>query len=323
MNTTLQLFLILVAMVGAAFFAGIETGIISINRLRLRHMVRHKVPRASVLQFFLQNPDRLFGTTLVGTNICHIIASVLVADLGARLGGAVGTAVAAFVLALVVLFFCEYVPKAWFQSRPTHRTLPFAPLLKWCGTILFPIGWAFTTPLKRLIPAPREVTGKEQPSVTRDELLYLAREGAEAGELTRDEHRMIYGVMELRGKNCGQVMIPRERFVQVQHDTPAADVLKLARSTDVNRFPVFDSARNAFVGILHIYDILADANPGAKVARDYMKPVQLVSHETHADHVLPRMRVTRQPMVLVTNDRYEVVGLVTLADVLEEVVGEL
>jgi putative hemolysin len=323
MSMPMQMALILAAMVGVAFFEGIETGVISINRLRLRHMVRHKVPRASVLQYFLQNPDRLLGTTLVGTNLCHVIASVLAADMGARLGGPLGTAVAAVMLALTMLLLCAYLPKAWFQSRPTLRSLPFAPLLKWSGTLLFPLGWAFTAPLKWLIPVPAAAAGKAQPSVTRDELLYLARQGAEAGELTRDEHRMIYGVIELRGKSCGQIMVPRDRFVFVQHDTPATEVVKLARSTDVNRFPVFDPARNSFVGIVHIYDILADAAYDGKFARDYMKPVQLVSHETHADHVLPRMRVTRQPMVLVTNDRYEVVGLVTLADVLEEVVGEL
>jgi CBS domain containing-hemolysin-like protein len=86
---------------------------------------------------------------------------------------------------------------------------------------------------------------------------------------------------------------------------------------------VYDDAKKAFVGIVHVFDVLCDRAPEGKKVADYMRPPQFVSHQTLADHVLPRMRVTRQPLVMVLDDRYEFVGIVTIEDVLEEVVGQL
>ena len=129
--TLLQLLLLLVCLAGTAFFAGVETGLISINRLRLRHLVRHKVPGAEILQDFLKRTDYLLGTTLVGTNLFTVTASVIAASLGARWFGAVGTSISDAFITLILLVVCEYIPKARFQAFPARRTLPFANLLKW------------------------------------------------------------------------------------------------------------------------------------------------------------------------------------------------
>lgn len=317
-----QITALFLCLLAAAFFSGIETGVISINRLRLRHMVRHEVPSAAILEYFLKNPDYFLGTTLVGTNIGQVPASVMAAGIGAHAGGQVGLTVAAVLTALLILIFTEYLPKAWFQSSPTRRSLPFARALKWSALVLRPLSVGFSGIVRVCIPRGRSDAPAAQPFLTRDEILHLAREGTESGILTREENRMIHSVLQLRGKSCGDIMVPRDRMVCVNLDTPTEDLLNLARSTDVNRFPVYDPAQKTFVGILNIFDVLADFESGSKAAKHYMRPVQLVADHTPADHVLPRMRVTRQPMVLVTDERYEVIGLVTLADVLAEVVGE-
>lgn len=317
----LEVGLILVCILCGGFFAGMETGVISVNRLRLRHMVRHRVPNARVLQQFVANPEYLLGTTLIGTNICYVSASVLAADLGARLGGAVGTSIAALATSLIILIFAEYSPKTWFQSNPTLRVLPLAGLLKAAAVLLRPLSWSLGGVLTLLIPLADKSRYKGQPLVSREELLHLAREGVETGVLTRDELRMIRGVFQLRGKTCGDIMVPCEKIVSALTTATTVDLIELARKNDANRFPVWDKEKKAFVGVVHIYDVLADPERESKKASDYMRPVQLVSSGTPADHVLPRMRLTRQPLVLVTDERYEVVGLVTLSDVMEEVVG--
>jgi putative hemolysin len=317
-----EVILMLVCLAGSFFFSGIETGVISINRLRLRHLVRRDVPGAKIIQDFLMEPDRLLGTTLVGNNICNVIATILAASWGVRWFGSEGSWITGIVLTLVILVACEYIPKAWFQSFPARRTLPFAKLLFYCSRVLAPIGKLLTNLIKLVVPEPPEEKQNGQPFVSRDELMHLTREGERSGVLTPDEHRMIHGVFELKAKPCGQIMIPRQKIISVPAQMPIADLLKLAREKEFNRFPVYDGERKTFIGLVHIFDVLADIQSTGKIVKDYMRPPQLVSIFTPVDHVLPRMRVTRQPMVLVSDERMEVVGLVTLEDVLEEVVGE-
>ena len=133
---------------------------------------------------------------------------------------------------------------------------------------------------------------------------------------------MIHGVFDLTHKTCGTLMTPREKMAFVPADATPDDILALARTREFNRLPVYDPAQKSFVGVVHVFDVLADDAPGGKTAADYMRPPQLVAAYLPVDHLLPRMRVTRLPLFLVTDDRYEVIGLITLEDVLREVTGE-
>ena len=322
--TLLQFLLLIVCLAGTAFFAGVETGLISINRLRLRHLVRHKVPGAEILQDFLKKTDHLLGTTLVGTNLFTVTASVTAASLGARWFGAIGTSVSDAFITLILLVFCEYIPKAWFQAFPARRTLPFANLLKWSGAVFRPVSRTVTELAKALIPAHTAEQKSAEPFITREELVHLAQESAKSGALTPVEHHMIHGVFGLKMKTCGEIMIPREWIVYVDHDASVESMMQIAREKDVSRFPVYHKEKEQFVGIVHIFDLLAEENPAGKTAQNFMRPLQLVSTETPVDHVMPRMRLTRQPMVLVAGESNAyIVGLVTLEDVLEDVVGPL
>ena len=133
---------------------------------------------------------------------------------------------------------------------------------------------------------------------------------------------MIKGVFDLSGTRCRDIMVPAERIVRIEADCPASRMIALARERTVNRFPVWDPARGRYVGIVHIFDVLADDGPGERAARDYMRPPQFISGHMLVDHVLPRMRVTRQPMTLVAGDGGEVIGLITMNDVLKVIVGD-
>ncbi len=319
----LELLLLVFCLAASAFYAGIETGVVAINRLRLRHLVRRNVPGARTVQDFLNKPERLLGTTLVGTNLGHVAASVLAASLGARWLGAKGAWLAGILLTVVILVACEYIPKAWFQGFPARRALPFAGLLRVSSRVFAPVSVVLGGLLKLFLPGTRKDQKAGQPMVSREELMHLTREGETSGVLTPEEHRMIHGVFELKTTPCGEIMIPRSKFVCVPHDLPVPEVLKLAREKEYNRFPVHQADRKAFVGVLHIFDVLADPDAAGKTAQDFMRPPQLVALMTPVDHVLPRMRVTRQPMILVSDERMEVVGLVTLEDVLQEVVGSV
>lgn len=320
---SLQWILLLACLAGAWFFSGIETGLVSINRLRLHHLVRRNIPGADILQYFLQNPDILLGTTLVGTNIAVTAASTLAVSLGTDALGPSGAWLASAVVTAVLIVFCEYLPKAWFQAFPSHRSLPFAPVLKVSRWALSPISAPLMWLVRLFTPGRPREDEKSRPLVTREEIVHLAGEGKSTGILTPAEHRMIHEVIELKTKACREIMTPRDRMVYIRQDAPAAELLDLARAREINRFPVQDPEKKTFVGIVHIFDVLADTGHADKQVRDYMRPCQFVADHAPVDHILPRMRVTRQHMILVTDDRFEVIGLVTLEDVVGEVIGAL
>ncbi|TAN39084.1 MAG: DUF21 domain-containing protein [Verrucomicrobia bacterium] len=319
MSYGLQMLIIVLGLLTTAFYSGIETGLISINRLRLRHLVRRKVSGADILQKFLQHPDELLGTTLVGLNIGTTLAAVLATSIGLRLAGMLGEVAADIVLTFVILVACEYIPKAWFQSFPALRCLPFARLLEGSRILLTPLRVPLMGVVKLLTPLPAAQKGA--PFITREELFHLTTEGQTSGVLTDQEHRMIHGVFELKMKTCREVMTARDQIIHVAADTSVEQLLDLARAKGVTRLPVRDEPQGAFIGVVNIYDVLYDEQPAGKTARAYMRQPQLVADHTPVDHVMPRMRVTRQPMVLVVDERMEVIGLVTLADVLDEIIG--
>ena len=319
---TLELLLLLFCIVGSAFFAGIETGIISINRLRLQHLVRRNVPGAKIVRHFLTHSDLLLGTTLIGTNLLHVVSAVLAASIGQSLGGAPGAAAAGVAMLLVTLICCEYIPKAWFQAAPARRAIPLAGILRAAAGVLRPFTFLVNLIIRRLLPRRDAKEVEDKMLVSREELLHLAREGEQSGVLTKHESEMIHGVFELTHKTCDTLMTPRDKMAVVPATATPEEILALARTREFNRLPVYDAEHKSFVGIVHIFDILADDAPGGKTAADYMRPPQLVASYLPVDHLLPRMRVTRLPLFLVTDDRYEVIGLITLEDVLREITGE-
>jgi len=322
MMLALQVAVLLFCLLGAAFAAGIETGIIALNRLRLQHQLRRRVPGARTIRYFLTHPDILLSTTLVTTNLLHVAAAVTAAAIGYTAFGKTGAAIAGGLLTLTILVCCEYIPKAWFQASPSTRVLRFAPLLRATAIVFSPLVIVVNWIIRLVSRQPASDPEASKLLVTREELLFLASEGVQSGVLTPYETEMIHGVFDLTHKTCGSLMTPRDKMVTVDSTLDVPAFLDFARAHDISRYPVFDAAKQTYTGIVHVFDVLADPAPDGKTIADYVHPPQLVASYLPIDHLLPRMRVTKLPMFLVTDERYEVVGLITLEDVLQEITGE-
>jgi Mg2+/Co2+ transporter CorB len=322
--SALELILVVVCMAGSWFFSGIETGLISINRLRLRHLVRHKVRGALTMQTFLQKPDLFLGTTLVGNNIVNTVLSVLAASLGVRWLGEHGAWINGAVVTVLLLVVCEYFPKAWFQSFPARRCLPFAPLLLGLSRVLYPIGRPLMRVVQALLPTPPGADQQAQPVVTREELIHLAREGQQSGVLTPEEVRMIDGVFELKAMTCEEIMIPRGEVPLHPPRHLGGRSVPVRARPGRGPIPRLPQGEAAVRGRGLCVRCAGRRGPGGQDGPGLHAPRRSgVMRHTPVDHVLPRMRVTRQPVVLVTDDQYQTVGLVALENVLEEVVGTL
>ncbi|MEI8353754.1 MAG: CNNM domain-containing protein [Lentisphaerota bacterium] len=314
MNIPIELALIPLFMAGAWFLAGIETGIVSINRHRLLHLVRSGSRRAKLIEGYLLDSQRLFGTSLVGSNLCLVIVSTLVGSLSERAWGPIGQTVISACLAIILLVFCEYFPKIWFASRPIQRCLRFAPLLRAVETLLFPLSSIAVSLTRLMIPQKKE----QSPFVTREHIQTLAQGSEAGGEITAFERLMINQVLDLQLKPTEQIMTPISRVVTVDPDDTLAACLDRVRGAGHIRLPVIDSETRACLGILDTFEVLTGGSPNPSgQARDHMIPPFFINADLHADDVLPLLRRHRQNLAIVRDPVSNAVkGIVTQDNIL-------
>jgi putative hemolysin len=324
MIVLLQALGIITCIIIVGMFSGMETGVISINRMRLRHSQKQGSRAADILTGFLANTDRLLGTTLVGTNLFTVMATVLAVNAATHWFCNWGEPVATACMALLLLVFGEYLPKSWFYSKPLERCIPFASFLRTAETILHPLGMIVLAITRVFLPGESSVFHSSDPFITREELKDLANEGARHGVLTTTESTMIRRVFDLSGKRVEQIMIPRSRMTYVCTTTTLEDFVDIARKAGFTRYPVYDEASKVFVGIANVYYVLAHLHAkGDNTVGAIVRAPLFVPDNMPVDDVLPRMRRSRHPMCLVRNADSKTIGMLTTEDIMEQIVGRL
>lgn len=334
----IQIIIILICLLGAAFYAGIETGIISIHRMRLEHKHRLGDETASKLRDYLDNPDRLLGTTLVGTNICVVVISVIAVSLAEKLlehwelipeswtkmSINWGELSATLLTALVVLIFSEYLPKIWFHSKPQARCSRFIGILRFSEIIFMPLSKVTIWITSKMMPNLTNKFSTPSTFVTKEDLKILTKEGADVGELSNTEQLMINRVFELSRKHVHQIMIPLTKMSFVHDDISLSEFFEFARTAEFTRIPVYNQEKDTFIGIINVFYVLSvpESQHERKVS-EFVRAPLFITENMPVDDVLPRLRRSRNPTCLVTNTTGKVTGLIALEDILEEIVGEL
>lgn len=319
MNVPLEVLLIPVFLFGSWFFSGIEIGFVSINRHRLLHLVRNGSRRAKLVEGYLLDNQRLFGTLLVGNNLCNVILSTVCGSLSGRVWGPLGQSITGVVLALVILVLCEYFPKVWFYSRPIQRSFRFSPLLRVMEVVLWPLSFlavAFT----RLLVTPSTARA---PFVTRDHIQTLARSSEVGGEISAFERLMINQVFALQLKTAEQLMTPIARVITAAPDDTLATCFERVRNSGHLRLPVIDAANGSCLGVLDTFEVLtSDTYTLDDHARQHMRPPLFVRADRYADDVLPLLRRHRQTVAIMRAPSSDVViGIVTQENILNTVVS--
>lgn len=316
-----QAALILFCFVAAGFFAGMETGIISINRLRLLHRARNGSAAARIIERFLRESDRLLGTTLVGVNICTVVISTLTARIAEQRWGRWGQGATSLAVALALLVFSEYLPKAWFSSRPLERCLPLAPLLLAADRLCRPVA-ALALFLTRWA-SPGHAAARP-PFVTREHLQLLTRDSEAGGQISTLERLMIHRVLDLQLQTAGDILTPLGMVARVRDTATVREAIEAVRRQGHLKVPVFSADDTACVGVLYMQDVLArqldwDREP----VTAHMHPPFFIAHDVRADDVLPLLRHNRQHIAFVRDDNGRVLGIVTVENVLKILVGNL
>lgn len=309
----------------SAFFSSSETGLLSLNRYRLRHLQREGHKGALRAGRLLNQPDRLLGTILVGNNVVNILAASIATVIAVNLWGDAGVAIATTGLTIALLIFGEITPKTFAALRPESIAFPASRLLSPLMTLLHPVVWltsAISNGLLRLLG----VNPKERASeaLSTEELRSVVREAGD--DLPEQRQDMLLGILDLENVTVNDVMIPRNEIEGIDLNDPLDQIVWQLRITTHTRLPVYRDNINKIIGVIHMRQIarlltlnkLTHAVLEAAAVEPYFIPedtalsVQLLNFQKH-----------KKRMGIVVDEYGDIEGLVTLEDILEEIVGEL
>ncbi len=308
----------------SAFFSGSETGLMTLNRYRLRHLARTRHAGARRAQKLLERPDRLIGLILLGNNFVNILASSLTTIIALRLGGETGIAIGAGLLTLVILIFAEVTPKTLAALHPERVAFPaafiYGPLL-W---ILYPLVWVVNTIANALL----SVLGIRQDDSSPDALSQeeLRTVVLEAGAMIPKRHQdMLLNIIDLEKVTVEDIMVPRKEITGIDLQDNWDTIVRQITISQYTRLPVFRDSIDNVVGFIHIRKVLPllmNNKLDQETLESLIKEPLFIPENTPLNRQLLNFQRERRRIGLVVDEYGDIQGLATLEDILEEVVGE-
>ena len=325
--STFTLSIILLALIIlSGFFSSSETSIMSLNRYRLKHLVKKKHKGAKFTQVLLSRPDQLIGLILIGNNFVNILAASIATVICVRLWGDLGYAIATGSLTIIILVFAEITPKTLAALHPEKIAFPASYILTPLKKLLYPIVTlvlALTNNLLKLFGVKADEVIEE--SISREELKIIVNE---AGELIPKSHQnMLLSILDLEKVTVEDIMIPRAEVTGIDIDQDIDTVIDQIRGAVHTRMPVFKGELDQVVGFLHARQIIKLlANDQEELTLDkileMMTQVEFIPETTPLNTQLLNFQHKKNRIGLVVDEYGDIQGLVTLEDILEEIVGE-
>jgi CBS domain containing-hemolysin-like protein len=318
MSALIVILIVAAVLVLSAFFAGYETGFVSSNPIRVRHLAeKDGNPAARRLMAQQNSPGRLITTLLVGNNLVLVIGTI---TLTAALGGTLATIVAT----PLFLIFGEVLPKSIFRVHATRLALGLMPVMRVFDVLLAPLA----VPLNWVSQGLLRLFGGENRDVSTlftslEEMRVLVDESTDRGSIDAEEQEMIHSVMDLQTRSAKEIMVPRVRMEALPDTTPRAELVALLKESGLSRIPIYSESIDRVVGLIRAFDVLTDRNPGNPNIKRFLRPVLHVPDSLKLDDLLKRMKRERQAIAIVTDEFGGTDGIISLEDILEEIFGEI
>jgi len=330
--STWELLLGLLFLVGSAFCSGSETALTALGEARARQLVEAGGRRARLLDIWVRHPERVLSTILVGGTVVNIGAGALAGDVAHDLAVAHGwaqptvLALATGATTCTILFLGEIIPKTLGKRRPVEISVAVAPAVQ----LLYWLLWPVTTGLVHATNAVVGLfggSGEPAPAVTGAEIEYLIEMGTREGVLDEVKEELLNSVLEFADRVVREVMVPRTRMAAIDRGAPPEEILRLVTENPYSRMPVYRDSVDDVVGILLVREIIPEVAKGAKgvlAALDRcLKPPFFVPEGMKVSRLLKEMQRRKTHLAVVVDEFGGTSGLVTLEDVIEEIVGEI
>jgi CBS domain containing-hemolysin-like protein len=316
---------------GSAAASASETALTALGELRARQLVESGGRRARLMKVWVDHPERVLSAVLVTNTLLNIGGGVLAGEIAASLASAHGfppvtaLGVATAVAAAVVLFAGEVVPKTLAKRHPIQFSMALIPFVSVISWLLWPVSIGLvraTHGLMRLFGGGKLPPG---PAVTSEEIEYIIEMGTREGVLDEVKEELLNSVLEFADRVVKEIMVPRTRMVALDRDAPRDEIVRVVTGNPYSRMPVYEGSADNIVGILMVRDIVLEVARGPQpIPWDrVLKPAFFVPEQMKVSRLLKEMQRRKTHLAVVVDEFGGTSGVVTLEDVLEEIVGEI
>lgn len=322
-SDTYQIIILLILLALSAFFSSNETALMSVNKIRLRSLADEGNKRAAMALDILENQTpKLLSAILIGNNIVNISASSLATTLAYSFGGYM-VSIVTVILTVLILIFGEITPKNYATINSEKITLRYIPVFKFLMTIMTPVIFIinlFSRGVMRLMRVDPDAASK---AMTEEELRTIVDVSHEDGVIESDEKEMIYNVFDLGDATAKDIMVPRVHVTFADVESTYDELIEIFREDKFTRLPVYKDSQNNIVGIINMKDLLLyDKNEEFVIDRFLRKPHFTYETKSISD-LLVEMKDSTFNIAIVLDEYGDMAGLITLEDILEEIVGEI
>jgi len=316
-----QLILMVVLVALSAFFSSTETAFSSLNRTRLKSMAEHGDKRAERTLALAERYDELLSTILVGNNVVNIALSSIATVFFVALVGSSGVGLSTAVITVIVLIFGEISPKSLAKESPERFAMFVTPILYLLVVFLKPINWLFAQwkKLLRLIIKP-----ENEPAFTSDELITIVEEAEQEGGMDAEESELLKSAIEFHDLDVGDILTPRVRVEGIEVSSTPSEAADQFEQCGYSRLPVYEETLDHIVGVIHQKDFYNRMRKGSSFhLSDIMKKAVYVPASAKISDTLKLLQKTQSQMAVVADEYGGTEGIVTMEDILEELVGEI
>lgn len=313
---------VFVLMLLSAFFSGSETAVMAVNRMRLLHLSKTD-RRAQRINKILERPEKLIGTLLLCNNLVNVGLSALGTALALALVGERGILYATVVITLVLLVFGEITPKTIAAYHSDRIALTISPILAFCIRLLYPVVHFLSVLSNALIRLLHLQHASQVQEFSAEEIESLiAASGVETG-LAKDKQDMLLGVLMLERLTVGDIMTPIRDVVSFPDDASYDQVLEVVRKTEFSRYPVYHQVAREIIGFIHVRDLFQSSPDRPDFMASILRQPHFIPEFRSVRQQFMDFQKTRSHLSLVVDEYGNVIGLLSLEDVLEEIVGEI
>lgn len=319
MNVTLIIILLCIIM--SAYFSATETAFSSLNRIRIKNMADKGNKRAALVLKLSEDYDRLLSTILIGNNIVNIACASLSTLLFVRLlGEDAGASVSTAVTTVIVLVFGEVSPKSIAKESPEKFSMFSAPILNFMAVLLTPLNFLFKQWKKVLS---RFFHSSASQGITEEELITIVEEARQDGGIDEQEGDLLRNALEFNELKAADILTPRIDVVGVNVCAGAEEIASVFTETGYSRLPVYQDSIDNIVGILYHKDFYNKIYGTGKGIKDVIRPALFITRHKKISQLLQELQASNHHIAVVIDEFGGTVGIVTLEDILEELVGEI
>ena len=316
-----MLLIIIICVILSGYFSATETAFSAINRVRIRNQAEKGNKRAALVLQLSDNYDSLLSTILIGNNIVNIGCSSLATILFVKLlGEEMGAGISTLVITVVVLIFGEISPKSIAKESPEKFAMFSAPMINGLRIVLTPINWMFGQ-WKKLLSCLFKTSGSQ--GITSEELFTIVEEAQEEGSIDKEEGSLLRSALSFDDLEAGDILTPRIDMEGIPVESTQEEAAEVFANTGYSRLPVYEETLDHIVGILYHKDFYNRVYGTDTSIREVMRPALFTTANQKIDELMQELQKKKLHIAIVLDEFGGTVGLITLEDILEELVGEI